>query len=458
MKKLLFLSALFVAFILAASFTLCSCSLDGGVTSAGSAKSSEETSGSSEERKVENWKFTADNLKDAKDIYKDFFFLSVFEDNLTVTVSNDEGVMLAETIDGYSDHVVYSEEYELTAYKDGDQYFVAVEDGDNKYFFVGEEAYDEHILAFVFYLDLLSDLDEDTTIHLTSEGTSTPVEYDYIIDATLTLELVLDNITISATAVKENDLVTKFTSVMTDEDGAYTVEVTFDYGNASVDIPDITGWFDTSAPRSASEWYVSGTVGGDHYDDLPMYFDYVTGCFKTDYVEIELGDNFTVKNKNDDAVAYGETVDEEFLTGHQMIVFDPHTETVAFESEEDPSEAEGHGSSEVIEVWTVVGEFDGIDRWNDDLIMGLRENGTYCSDTIELHNGDKLRVRKDCKNDEYYPNGENEYYIVSIEKTAQYFVIFDPETHQITLEYDTMGNLDPSKIDWGELIGGGGND
>lgn len=288
-----------------------------------------------DEPKVDEWEFTASNLEDAKDIYEDFFYLSIYDDNLIVTVADDEVLLLTETIDGEKDHVKYPWDEEYFTYKDGNDYYFAVRDGNNKYYFKDEDKYDEYSLAFIFYLDILSDLKtEGMTISLTSKGTSTHTEYDVLLDAKLTLEIKYENQTINVTAEKVKNKVLSFISTYTDKDGSLTTTLKFEYGTASVTLPDISDWFDAKAPRVASDWYASGTIGGTHYDEVPMYFDYITGCYKTDYVDVIVGDYIEIKNKKDASITYSQKIDEDFLAGHEMIAFDPEGEDIYFESED----------------------------------------------------------------------------------------------------------------------------
>ncbi len=337
MKRTVIFSAWLLAVCIAVTsmFTACKAnkpSTDSNTQTTFDTKSENDTA---ENPKTEEWIFTADNVEEAKEIYDSFLYMTIYEENMIVKISNGDGLFLTETIDGEKDHVEYEGGGEYFVYPDGGDYIYAVVDGNNKYYYNDKEIYDESGFDFLFYLDLFSDLPADgVTVSLTSRGTSTYVGYNIFIDATLTLEIRYnDNSTTSVTAVKVHDRVVSFKSVYTDADGSYPIEITFEFGNASVTIPDLTDWFNASAPRVASHWYVTGKVGGDQVEEIPMYFDCITGCYKTDYVNVLLGDNVTIKSKNDDAVSYSQKIDSDFLTGYEMIVFDPEEETISFESE-----------------------------------------------------------------------------------------------------------------------------
>lgn len=353
MKKTVFLSAWLLALCMVAMFLFAACGTKNATvtpatsdnTTQTTATPSDTNSGNdsaekpddkpTEEPEVDHWTFTADNLEEAKEIYDSFLYMTVYEDNMVVTVSSDDGLYLTETFDGEKDHIQYADGEEYYLWHDGDDYIYAAKEGNNKYYFNDKDTYDQYGMNFFFYVDVLSDLPtEGLTISLTSNVTGTHEEYDIIIDATLTLEYSYGDRSASVTAVKEHDRVVSLKAIYNDPDGSYFIEVKFDqFGTASVTLPDLTDWFNASAPRVASEWYVSGKIGGAQYDDIPMYFDYLTGYYKTDYMDVILGDNVTVKNKNDATVSYSQKIDADYLTGHEMIDFDPVEETIFFESD-----------------------------------------------------------------------------------------------------------------------------
>ena len=283
----------------------------------------------------EDWSFSANTIEEAKDIFDDFMLLTIYADNLIVTVSNNDGLILTETIDGDREHIQYAWDEESFAGKDGENYIFAVKDGNNRYYFTDEDSYYDHILAFFFYLDVFADLPETAEISLTSSGTSYFTEIDVLIDATLSLAIHYDDVTMLVTAEKKSNQVVNFKNITMVDGGVYMTQLTFEETETSVTLPDLTDWFDVSAPPVASAWYVTGTIGGKNCQELAMYFDYVSGEYKTDYVDIILGDVITVKNKNDTTVAFSQTVDEDYLTGHEQIAFDPENEPNTLESDAD---------------------------------------------------------------------------------------------------------------------------
>ena len=323
MKKRFLILTATLAICLAVLFSLSAC---------GDGKDAATSGASSETLKTEEWVFTADTLEEAEDIFEDFLFLSIYDDNLIVTVSSEDGVFLTETVDGDKDHVEYDSGDEYFVYKDGAEYVSAFNEDGNQYYFIGEDKYEEFCLAFFFYLDVFADLPADgVTVSLTSQGVSTYSEYNIFMDAALSLTLRYDDLTVTVNITKERDKVVCFKSEYESTDGIYSLELRFAYGNASVTLPDITGWFNASGPKTPSEWYAFGRIGGENRENVPMYFNYITGCYNSDYVDIVLGDVFTIGNRNDPSASYSMTVDSDFLVGREMIVFDPREETICFE-------------------------------------------------------------------------------------------------------------------------------
>ena len=297
-------------------------------------KGDEPKDGDDGKGEIKEWEFTADNLEDAKDIYDDFFYLTIYDDDMIVKVYNDDGLMLTETLDGNKDHIEYTWGEEAFAYNEGEEYIYAVKDGKNKYYFTDKDSYLDYSLAFEFFIDAFADIEsEGLTVSLSSKGKSIPTEYSVYFDAVLTCEIQYQGWSSSIRAVKERDKVISFENALTDENGTTTTRITFEFGNASVTMPDLTDWFNASAPKQESEWYVCGTINGQKIDAIPMYYSYLSGEFKTDYVDIIVGDKIEVRNKNDESFLFTQDIDEEMFAGHEMICFNADENTLCFESE-----------------------------------------------------------------------------------------------------------------------------
>ena len=284
---------------------------------------------------IREWEYTADNLEDAKDIYDDFFYLTIYNDDMVVKVYTDDELLLTETLDGNKDHMEYAWGEEAYAYNEGDEYIFAVKDEHTKYYFTDEDSYYELSLAFEFFINVFSDLEADKlTVSLSSKGKSIPEGYSVHSDAVLTAEIKYEGWTSNIRAVKERDKVVSFENALTDENGTTTTKITFEFGNASVTMPDLSDWFNASAPREESEWYVCGTINGKAVESVPMYYDYLTGDYKTDNIDVIVGDKIEIKNKNDASIVFSQDIDNEMFAGHEMICFSTEDNSLYFESEE----------------------------------------------------------------------------------------------------------------------------
>ena len=81
--------------------------------------------------------------------------------------------------------------------------------------------------------------------------------------------------------------------------------------------------------------------------------------------------------------------------------------------------------------WTVIGKFEDY-NWNEDIYMEPDENGLWESfDAITFAAGDEFKVRFGLSWDTSYGDGTENY---KITEAGTYYVQFDPETHEITLD------------------------
>ena len=284
---------------------------------------------------IKEWEFTADNLELAKDIYDDFFYLTIYNDDMVVKVYTDDELLLTETLDGNKDHMEYAWGEESFAYNEGEEYIFAVKDEHTKYYFTDKDSYYDYSLAFEFFINVFSDLEEDKlTVNLSSKGKSIPEGYSVYTDAVLTVAIQYEGWNSNIRAVKERDKVVSFEETFTNEDGTTTTKITFEFGNASVTMPDLSDWFNASAPREESEWYVCGTINGKAVESVPMYYDYLTGDYKTDNIDVIVGDKIEIRNKNDASIVFSQDIDNEMFAGHEMICFSTEDNSIYFESEE----------------------------------------------------------------------------------------------------------------------------
>ena len=335
------LCAVLVCIISIFALTACE-STNGGKTSddtSASTSATQSTTASSEE----NFRITKNTVTEAAEAYGDFISGTLGSDNVIVTINNNGEPFLTEIIDGDKDFTEYSYGTKDYAFTDGGDHIYASDDGDIKYYLIDDDEYNYHYDSYFFYINHFTDLSvEGVTVELTSEGTKKTVDDKTVVSGTMSATIAYENITIVVNAVKADDLITSVstnTTFSTPEGDEVTLfEITFEYGTAKVDIPDLTDWFNASAPRTPSEWYVTGTIGGEQVEEIPTYFDYLSGCYNTDAVDLVLGDTVIIKNKNDPSIAYTQDIHSDFLAGHEVISFDPDDETIYFESEEEIEE------------------------------------------------------------------------------------------------------------------------
>ena len=338
------LCAVLVCIISVFSLTACE-TKNGGKTSVTDSSVSTSTSvtQSIQEPTEEDFKVTFTTVTEAAEAYGDFISGTLGSDNVIVTINNNGEPFLTEIIDGDKDFSEYSYGTKDYAFTDGGDHIYASDDGDIKYYLIDADEYNYHYGSYFFYINLFADLSlEGVTVELTSEGTKKTVDDKTIVSGTMSATIAYENITIVVNAVKADDLITSVstnTTFSTPEGDEVTLfEITFEYGTAKVDIPDLTDWFNASASRTPSEWYVTGTVGGKNVEEIPTYFDYLSGCYNTDAVDLVLGDIVIIKNKNDPSIAYTQDIHSDYLAGHEVISFDPDDETIYFESEEEIEE------------------------------------------------------------------------------------------------------------------------
>ena len=275
---------------------------------------------------------SADSAEDAKDLF-DGFVSNVIEcDDMVVTAKNDEGLYFVENVKGDKASIEYA--YGSKAYafvENGKKIAAQNEEGRLPYYITDNDEYDyvyKTVTSFFISVDEYL-TQEGLTVSLTINGK----ENNDGQSATLSLTITEGSAVTAITIEQKDEKVTSFKNVFTDQDGSSTLELTFKYGGAQVAIPDLTDWFNASAPKTPSQWYVTGTINGKAVDEIPLYYDYISGCFNSDYVDIIVGDTIIVKNKDDATVSYTQNVHSDFLAGHECISFDANDQSVSFQTD-----------------------------------------------------------------------------------------------------------------------------
>lgn len=279
-----------------------------------------------------NWDVSADTAKDAKDIFDDFVANAYKINNATVTANNKDGLYFVEKIEGNKASVEYSYGSKAYAFVDGERYVAAWDEEDRlPYYIYSEEDYNYVYKTFAIFLTGIDEfLNEDgLTVSLTAKGEENKEGES----ATLSLTINQGNTVTKVTIERKDEQITRFKNLFNDGEDSSLLDISVEYGATQVVIPDMTDWFNASAPKSASEWYATGTIGGKNVEEIALYYDFTTGYYTSEYVDIVLGDSIIVKNKNDNTKSYTLNVDEEYLIGHEMISFDANDNNISFEAD-----------------------------------------------------------------------------------------------------------------------------
>ncbi len=193
----------------------------------------------------ETWEYSADTKEGCEQLFNDFFEKTFENTNMVVTTKGNGSLVSTETIDGTSDCITYAttgaETYSFI--KDEEYIYALTCDGSNCYM-VGTENYGHGYRVFKNSIDILDALPADGVTYAcevkgsSEDGNSTN---------SLTLEFSTDEGSVKITAASENDLVKTVTIVTNDGGETRTTEMTFEYGTASVTLPDISDWEKTEA-------------------------------------------------------------------------------------------------------------------------------------------------------------------------------------------------------------------
>lgn len=190
----------------------------------------------------ETWEYSSEDKDGTLELYHDFFAKTFEATNQEVSVTGSrEGLIMTETIDGTSDHIVYSNTgAETYAFVDGSDYIYALNTGDATIYWADKEYYNNGYYAYKTSLNVLDMLPEDDSLSYactvkgeSKDGNST---------ATLTVEVKNESDYFKLEASSVNDLVENVTYSRSEDGADVTLTFAFTYGSASVTIPDRTDW------------------------------------------------------------------------------------------------------------------------------------------------------------------------------------------------------------------------
>jgi hypothetical protein len=230
MKKSLF--AILLGLVLASVMAFSSCSFEFGGNG------------------TETSDYTADDKEGSVELF-DMFFENTFKsENCVVTVKDTDGnVQMTENVVGTSHKTVFKSTATTTyAFVDGERYIYAMDMGeDMRSYYVGKDWYDMGCYNYLEMFAMFKDLPEEGVTFACSlheEGTFGENEEDNTSTGTFELNITSANGTMKLTATAENGYVTTASLAVDDVDGKYTINVSYEYGNASLTLPDITDWYE----------------------------------------------------------------------------------------------------------------------------------------------------------------------------------------------------------------------
>ena len=239
MKKLSLLIVSLVVCI-ATVFSLASCTIEGEGTTT----------------------INADNKKDSLELLNSFFDTTIENGNFKVTTKADGRVISVESIDGEKTHTDFKTTGAQTyAFKQGETYYMATATEDGGYYMTGKEYYDQYHYNFknsFAMLDMIPEEGEDAgtftcVSEIKSKDKISESEAQTDSTATLTFEVTGEGGSITIVATAENDLVKTVTVTRKEQETEFVSEMTFEYGNVSVTVPDITEWADMTDSGNPEE-------------------------------------------------------------------------------------------------------------------------------------------------------------------------------------------------------------
>lgn len=172
----------------------------------------------------------------ALDERSEFFLETTCAPNVTVTVAENGETAYVETIAGNVDRVAYDTCTIYTFMKEVDEEttdYYYVFDGEEKYYSVNDENYDNNILFYYYCgIEQYDVLDEaGAAFSCTTKGD------------TLTFTITMDGRTVATlVAVRTDNMVREATCTTVTEDGTKVTTYTFEYGSATVEEPELTNF------------------------------------------------------------------------------------------------------------------------------------------------------------------------------------------------------------------------
>lgn len=222
---------------------------------------------------TETSELSADNKEGSKELLDEFFKGTLESGNFVATTKIDDETRIESVVGDTSCTVDEASGTTFWGFKQGEEYISACSYGeDSHYYMTGEEYYNSYYCYFMSTVNLIDYFtDEDGTFSCVVNYEAKTEKGVTESHASLTFSFVTDGGTIDITATAENDLVKEFTYTMHDkvEDRSVTTSTTFTYGNATVELPDISDWQDIS---NVEEDDFAGEIGEEDVYDFDELF------------------------------------------------------------------------------------------------------------------------------------------------------------------------------------------
>ena len=201
---------------------------------------------------------SADNKEGSKALIDEFFDGTLQSGNFVATTVIDGDTRVESVVGDASCMVDSASETTFWGFKRGEEYISACTYGedDSHYYMTGENYYNSYYCYFMTTVRLIDYFtDEDGTFSCVIKTEETTTKGVTESTSTLTFDFVTENGTINITASAKNNLVQEFTYTMHDnsEDRTVTAVTSFTYGNATVELPDISDWEDISADYDSGD-------------------------------------------------------------------------------------------------------------------------------------------------------------------------------------------------------------
>lgn len=199
----------------------------------------------------EKSELTADNKEDSMTLINRFFEETLKDPNVVITTKLNGDLVSIETIEGKNNFVDYkATNVKFYGFVKDGEYYSATDGEGTQYYTKDKVMYDLYYCYFMSNIRVLEMLTEESgtfACELKYESkTESGVKNS---TGSLAFTFTAESGTIKVTGTAKDDLVRSITFEVNDTEAGTTKNtvMTFEYGSASVTIPDISDWYDATA-------------------------------------------------------------------------------------------------------------------------------------------------------------------------------------------------------------------